>query len=815
MRERTLPGRIRVLSLTLLFAVLFSGTAWAAFSDVRTDHWAAGVIQTMSDRGVVGGYPDGSFKPNSTVNQVDAICMTVRAMGLQASSSGTLPQVSFPIPEYAENEVKLALQHGLIQNADQFSAYSVANRAWVARLLVRMIGKEAEAREELLMPSFTDTYIIPDWAVYYVRVAKDNDLIAGYSDNSFKPGNGVTRAEMVSFLTRAASKLTGTTGITGTTGTTITGGGVQQASGNVSGLAVKVYPEIGAFVVEEPGGNLRTLYLPGEASVSVVGSSAQGLSALQPGDEVSVALDAQGYILSIEVKSRGGYSGTEGIVFDLDRENELLTLQLSDNRLQPYRLAGSVNVIVQGVRLSSLSDIAKGDRVRVTVEDDEVIDIEVLEVASQLTVTGKIVTINMEKSFINLEVAGKLQVYTMPADVQVSISGMSRAYVSDLLEGDTVSATINSGEIASITVSGRQADSDFTATVMAVDTKNERVTLKDRTGTLKIYDVLSTARIVVDDDDDAELSDLDTDIDVKIRLLKGDIIYLQTDNKINGIITSIDADGFIMEFQRDSGDRKTYLITKSADVNSRDDRNDLDEIKRGDYASLVLSGDKVIEIDLRHTGIYRVETVRDIVDRLEVTDEDGDSERLTIKSGVELIIPGIASPDVDDVKKGDVVRAVFSGDDLESVEVLNALHGQVTLLDSVRNTVSLKLFNGSTTTVSFGGGSLVKKGGKTYTALSALAVGNRVEVVENGKGRYAFSVMEKVSGKLAFSVKADDDTIYLAKGNSWQRYNLNSDAYIHYTSGNTLAKSSLNSGYSVTLHMLWDMIYEIDVENPF
>ncbi len=790
------------MSLTLLLSVFFSGAAWAAFSDVGAGHWASGVIQTMSDRGVAGGYPDGTFKPNNTVSQVDAICMTVRAMGLQASSSGTLPQVSFPVPAYAENDVKLALQHGLIKDADQFSAYSVANRAWVARLLVRMIGKEAEAQEELLMPSFTDAYIIPDWAVYYVRVAKDNDLIAGYSDNSFKPGNGVTRAEMVSFLARAANKLTGTTG----------SGFVQQASGTVNGLIVKVYPESGAFVVEEAGGNLRTLYLPGEASVSVVGSSSQGLNALQPGDEVSVALNADGYVLNIEVKSRGGYSGTEGIVFDLDQEAGLLTLQLNDNRLQPYRLGRVVNVTAQGVRLPALSDIIAGDQVRLTIEYDEVIGIEVLEVASRLTVTGKIVTVNTEKNFINLEVGGKLQVYTLPANVQVSVSGMSSAYISDLREGDTVSAVVNSGEVTSLTVSGRQAGNDFTATVMAVDTKNDRVTLKDRTGALSIYDVLSNARIIVDNDDKAKLSDLNTDMDVKIRLMDGDIIYLETDNKIGGIITSIDVKGLIMEFQRDSGERKTYFITKNADVNSRDDRDDLDEIRRGDYASLILSGDKVVEIDLRHTGVYRVETVRDTVDRLDVVDEDGDTERLSIRSGVDLIIPGIAYPGVDDVNKGDVVRAVFSGNDLESVEVLSPLYGEVASLDQTRNIVGLKLFNGSTTTVSFSSGSRIDNGSRVYSALSALVVGDRVEVVENDNGGYMFRVMEKVSGKLAFSVKADDETIYLTKGTSWQRYNLNSDPYIHYTSGKTLGKSSLNSGYSVSMYMLWDMVYEVVVE---
>ncbi len=802
MRKGRLPKKLWITALAVCFSVLFSGAAWAGFSDVKADHWAADIIQKMTEKGIVGGYPDGTFKPNNTVSQVEAVCMAVRTMGLQATSTDALPQVTFPVPAYAENDVKLALQHGLIKSTDQFSAYSPANRAWVARLLVRMIGKEAEAEERLLMPVFTDTFQIPDWAVYYVRVAQDYDLIAGYPDNTFKPQKEVTRAEMAAFLSRVLDDFSGTNNA----------GAGQRASGTVSGLVVKVYPETSAFIVEEPGGNLRTLYLPGGSSVYVEGSSARGLDALQPGDEVNVALDAQGYVLSIDVLSRGGYPGTEGVVYDLDLERRLLTLQLGDNRLQPYRLSDAVTVTAEGVRLPTLRDIVPGDQVKVTVDDGEVMEIEILEVASRLNVTGKIITINTEKNFINLEVNGRLYVYSLPASVQVSISGLNNAYISDLQEGDTVTAAINNGEVTSISVTGRRADSDFTATVMAVDTNNDRITLKDRTGNIQVYDVLSNARIIVDDDENADLSDLEKDIDVKIRLLNGDIVYLETDNKMGGVITRIDPDSLIMEFQRDSGERKTYLISKNVDVESKDGRDEVDEIKRGDYAYLVLSGDRVIEINLRHTGIYRVETVRDYADRLDVVDEDGDTERLYIKSGVDLIIPGIAYPGVDDVKKGDLVRAVFIGDNLDSVEVLNPLYGQVTAIDSSRSTVSLNLFNGKTTTTAFSNGSKVESDGRTYSTISALAIGDRVEVIENSDGGYLFRVMEKVSSQLAFSVKSDDESIYLKEGSSWRRYSLNSDVYIHNTSGRTLSKSSLNSGYKVTIYMLWDMVYEIVVE---
>ena len=51
--------------------VLFGITsAWAfQFPDVSADHWAAAQINDLSDKGVIVGYPDGTFKPDANVTR--------------------------------------------------------------------------------------------------------------------------------------------------------------------------------------------------------------------------------------------------------------------------------------------------------------------------------------------------------------------------------------------------------------------------------------------------------------------------------------------------------------------------------------------------------------------------------------------------------------------------------------------------------------------------------------------------------------------------------------------------------------------------
>lgn len=863
MRVRGLPGLLCLALVVSLSAFLWGGVALAGFSDVTGNHWAAMNIEKMNARGVIGGYPDGSFQPNKTVSQVEAVCMAVRALGLQASAPGNLPDITFPVPGWAESDVKLAVRHGLLKSSDQFSAYSGASRAWVARLLVRMIDKESEADERLLMPNFTDTFKIPDWAVYYVRVAQDNDLVAGYADNSFKPDQPVTRAELVAFLSRVekhqpARELGYISGsvvsvgasqiaITADDGRNLTftvpagfsafekskrvpladlqrfdrvklladGSSLkflevttgQDISAVVSGTVKKVYPEANAFVVELPGGGLKTLLLPGNASMTVVGSSAQGLNALQPGDLVEVTLNSAGYVTGIVVNSRAGASGNTGVVYDLDHEEGLLTLQWDNDQLTSYPLAELVSV-QSGARFPTLNDIRKGDRVRVTLENGVVTGIELVEAAARLTVQGRVIILDTVREIVNLEVEGKLQVYRLSPGVKVSVPGLTSAFLSDVKYGDTVTAAIKDGQVVSLAVEGRESGDLLTATVLAVDTGNRMLTLKGGDDKLMAYDVKREARIVIDGDE-SSLGDIERDMEVKIRLLDGDIIYIEVDNTIGGTVVSLDRDGLLLVLEQDSGGRKTYLISSSVDVNSWDGRDELRDIKRGDYAKVVLDNNKVTEINLRNVITYRVTEVRESYNRLNVEDEDGDSTRLYIRDGVELVVPGVSYPGITDVSEGDLVKATFTGRELKKVEVYVPLRGEVTSINVYQGSVNLKLFDGRSKSVSFTSGSKVEAGGRTYDYVSALAVGDRVEVLENADGGSVFTVMKKVSGKLAFDGSRDDDEIYIGEGYLWTTYNVDSNVYVH-DSFNTLSGiSRLKQGDSVTLYLVRDVVCEV------
>ena len=70
------------LMLSVCAVVAFAGSVFA-FPDVAEDHWAAKQIQELHERGIVVGYPDGTFQPDDNVTRAEYASMVIKALGQQ------------------------------------------------------------------------------------------------------------------------------------------------------------------------------------------------------------------------------------------------------------------------------------------------------------------------------------------------------------------------------------------------------------------------------------------------------------------------------------------------------------------------------------------------------------------------------------------------------------------------------------------------------------------------------------------------------------------------------------------------------------
>jgi len=187
------------LAVLLIMAITLPAQA---FPDVSA-HWAKIPIDHLHSRGLVNGYPDGLFYPQKFVTREEFATLLVQALGeageARALQSGT-SQFEDVAGRWSQGFVELTWEKGVVygDGAGNFSPAQIVTREEAVTMLVKAVGSNLPLAEEPF--SFTDDSMIAGWARNSVNLAVSQGLIAGFPDGSFRPRQGLTRAQAVVML---------------------------------------------------------------------------------------------------------------------------------------------------------------------------------------------------------------------------------------------------------------------------------------------------------------------------------------------------------------------------------------------------------------------------------------------------------------------------------------------------------------------------------------------------------------------------------------------------------------------------------------
>lgn len=99
------------------------------FPDVKPSHWASAYINMAARKGIISGFADGKFKPNQTVTTGQAVTILMRGLGYKDENMGGV----WPQGYMAE-----AQTCGLLKSTGITSAYSALTRGQAAKLFLNL-----------------------------------------------------------------------------------------------------------------------------------------------------------------------------------------------------------------------------------------------------------------------------------------------------------------------------------------------------------------------------------------------------------------------------------------------------------------------------------------------------------------------------------------------------------------------------------------------------------------------------------------------------------------------------------------------------
>lgn len=204
--------KLMVLFLTIVtvFSAIISNTvtyAYAAYTDVFSDHWAYEAINYATVNKWINGYSDGSFMPNKTISRAETakVLVTVLSRDLKQEQSVLFTDVE-PEQWYAPY---VCAAYDLFPDAESgysFRPNSPVTRETVVFALVRAfrLNRKIQYLDEYIVSDYVDAGEITPEVMPEVAAGVQLGLISGYSDSTLKPQNPLTRAEFVTLLHRAA-----------------------------------------------------------------------------------------------------------------------------------------------------------------------------------------------------------------------------------------------------------------------------------------------------------------------------------------------------------------------------------------------------------------------------------------------------------------------------------------------------------------------------------------------------------------------------------------------------------------------------------
>lgn len=186
------------LLATLLLLTTHTPAQAATFTDVPTSHWAYEAINDIATRGLINGYPDGTYRLNQPVTRAQAA--KIVALAINAKPSATFkPRFQDISPAHAAyDHIRALTERGLFTDENKFQPNKPLTRAEMSKIFALGYKIIIDNNDKI---SFSDVAKQNHYHGYITALA-ELGITTTPAGGEFKPNDNVSRAHIAAFLHR-------------------------------------------------------------------------------------------------------------------------------------------------------------------------------------------------------------------------------------------------------------------------------------------------------------------------------------------------------------------------------------------------------------------------------------------------------------------------------------------------------------------------------------------------------------------------------------------------------------------------------------
>ncbi len=168
-----------------------------------TGNWAEAYIRALSGKGIIAGFPDGTYRPNDPVTRAQIAAIIDKAfVPTSQKSCSDFPDVSSSFWGY--QAIKDTCQGGFLSGYTDGTFLPNQAIPRVQVLVALVSGLNLRSNNTGVLSVFTDANQIPSWATTAIAGAVTSQLVINYPQvNQLNPSQQATRADVAAFVYQA------------------------------------------------------------------------------------------------------------------------------------------------------------------------------------------------------------------------------------------------------------------------------------------------------------------------------------------------------------------------------------------------------------------------------------------------------------------------------------------------------------------------------------------------------------------------------------------------------------------------------------